>query len=117
MLMGNVMLTECKRWNLLLWKCNTQTVDGAHITKKNEIAECSIKPAASVLTASMWKHGCSCFQLEDHRASDIKFFTRLGKSEANYKLYCNSDRQGLVSVFSGALLHTACISTRAKSVC
>ena len=39
--------------------------------------------------------GCSCFQPEDHRASDIKFSTQLRKSEPNYKLYCNFNCQGL----------------------
>ena len=67
------------------------------------MAERNIQPTASASTASMWKHGCSCFQLEDHQASIIKFSTQLRKSEANYKL-CNYF--GLVSVFSRALLHT-----------
>ena len=60
-----------------------RSVDGTHITwKKPELAERNIQPAAS--TTSVWKHGCSCFHLEDHWASDIKFFTQPGKSKAIY---------------------------------
>ena len=62
-----------------------RSVDGTHITwKKPELAERNIQPAASALTTSVWKHGCSCFHLEDHWASDIKFFTQPGKSKAIY---------------------------------
>ena len=50
MLIDNKMLTERKRRNSWLRK----------------MAERNIQPEPSALTASMWKHGCSCFQPEDH---------------------------------------------------
>ena len=33
-----------------------QRPDGAHITKKHEMAQHNIQPAASALTGSVWKH-------------------------------------------------------------
>ena len=36
-----------------------------------DMAARNIQLAASALTVSVWKHGCSCYQLEDHRVSDI----------------------------------------------
>ena len=58
MLIDNVMLTEHKRRNSQFRKCSTRIVNGANITKKHEMAQHNVHPAASALTASMWKHGC-----------------------------------------------------------